>query len=57
MKLLRKDVWGINNWFLFKIFDEVKSVEQFKKSIYELTEKKEFMTGWRLPNGEQLSLY
>ncbi len=57
MKQLLIDVSGINSWFLFKTFDGVKSDGQFKNSIYELPKKKNFMTGWQLPNGERIVLY
>lgn len=57
MHQLNKSVSGINNWFLFKSYDEVNSGGYFKKSIFQSFKKKNFFASWQQCNGERTSLY
>lgn len=57
MAQLILDVPDINSWILFKSLKEVVSPGQFKNSIYQTQEKKNFLAGWQQANGERKMLY
>jgi len=54
---LHKSVSGIENWFLFKSFEEVDSGGVFKKGVFQKAQKKNFFASWQQCNGERIRLY
>ncbi len=57
MRQLNDSVSGIENWFLFKTYDEVNSGGHFKNAVFQSFKKKNFFESWRTSNGERISLY
>lgn len=57
MDKLVKEANGLNNWFLFKTYDEVLSPLRLIKSQFNFTQKKNFFEGWRTVNRDVIQLY
>lgn len=52
-----KSISDIENWFLFKHYEEVISDGKFKNSKYESMETKDFISDWLNTKGEFVSIY
>lgn len=57
MERLNENIIDLDNWFLFKTYDQVTRSGRFEKSVFQLGQQKGFFKSWLRCDGKEECLF